>query len=370
MLVTRTLMGSIPTPIDSHDLVNSPYSDPVLDSLLLPLTSGAITTPIKSRTLFLRARPGAGLRCFRPEQLVCEQSFKPEADRLRSAGFTQDAASGEHFGLVLVLPPRSRDEARILFAQALQRVRSDGAVVACAANNQGARSLSDDLESLAGPLSSLSKHKCRVFWTTTPHSSLNANLMAEWLGLDAPYPLTDSSMLTRAGVFSAGTIDTASQLLIDVLPRDLKGRAADLGAGCGYLSQALIRRNPGIISVNLYEAEQRALDVARINLAPYTGSINIGFHWHDVCTGLPAHHDVIVMNPPFHQGRADTPDLGRAFIVAAARALVPGGQLWLVANRHLPYESVLAEHFAQVTRVCEQDGFKVIAAYRSPGPKS
>ncbi|MBK8285239.1 MAG: class I SAM-dependent methyltransferase [Ahniella sp.] len=350
--------------------MNNTNLDPALDSLLLPLTSGAITPPIDGRTLFLRARPGADLRCFLPEQLVCEQSFKPEADRLLAAGFTHNSAPDERFGLVLVLPPRSRDEARILFAQALQRVRADGVVVACAANNQGARSLSDDLEKLAGPVSSLSKHKCRVFWTTTPHSSMNADLMAEWLELDAPYPLADRPMLTRAGVFSAGAIDPASQLLIDVLPQNLKGRAADLGAGCGYLSQALITRNPGITSVNLYEAEQRALDVARINLSPHTGSIDIGFHWHDVCTGLPAHHDVIVMNPPFHQGRADTPDLGRAFIVAAARSLVPGGQLWLVANRHLPYESVLAEHFAQVTRVCEQDGFKVIAAHRSSGPKS
>jgi 16S rRNA (guanine1207-N2)-methyltransferase len=90
----------------------------------------------------------------------------------------------------------------------------------------------------------------------------------------------------------------------------------------------------------------------------------VSVHWHDVTRGLPHRYDAIVCNPPFHQGRADLPELGRAFIEAAAEALLPGGRLWLVANRHLPYEATLASRFAKVNRVAMQEGFKVIEAVR------
>jgi 16S rRNA (guanine1207-N2)-methyltransferase len=71
---------------------------------------------------------------------------------------------------------------------------------------------------------------------------------------------------------------------------------------------------------------------------------------------------VIVSNPPFHQGRADLPELGRAFIASAADALVPDGRLFIVANRHLPYEAVLAARFRDVRTLATQEGFKVIEA--------
>lgn len=344
--------------------------DPVLETLFLPIATGALALPVSGRVLFLRARSGSALQRHASDQWVCEQSFKPAADRLRAGGWTQVAADDERFGLVLVLPPRSRDEARVLFAQALQRVARGGQVLACAANNQGARALQDDLRRLAGDIASLSKHHCRVFWATLDATRTDVALLAAWQALDAPRALAGSSLLSRAGVFSADAVDLASQLLAEHLPTDLAGRAADLGAGNGYLSVALLARNPAIVAIDLYEAEARALDVARLNLAATATTAEVGFHWHDVGSGLPrqdddAGYDVIVMNPPFHQGRADAPDLGRAFIIAAAAALKPGGQLWLVANRHLPYEAVLAAHFATLREVVVRDGFKVIAARTS-----
>jgi 16S rRNA (guanine1207-N2)-methyltransferase len=52
-----------------------------------------------------------------------------------------------------------------------------------------------------------------------------------------------------------------------------------------------------------------------------------------------------VTNPPFHVVRAADPGLGRAFVEAARGMLGPRGDLWLVANRHLPYEGALRAAF-------------------------
>jgi len=72
-----------------------------------------------------------------------------------------------------------------------------------------------------------------------------------------------------------------------------------------------------------------------------------------------------VTNPPFHGGsRHDRPDIGRRFISAAAAALRPGGTLWLVANRHLPYEAILDASFGHVRTLTQAGGFKIVVATR------
>lgn len=346
-------------------------TDPTLDTLLLPFANGQLAWPRAGGALFLRARANALLRQVAGSNLRCEQSYKPAADALAREGWsvrTQEDATSTPYPLVLVLPPRQRQEARALLAKAVACCAPDGTVVACMANDEGARSGESDLKTLAGLAGSVSKNHCRVYWSTVNAASCDAALVRAWLGLDAPRPILDGRFVSRPGVFAWDRIDSASALLAEHLPSTLAGRAADLGCGFGYLSAELLQRCAGITSVDLYEAEARALDLARQNLAHCSADVSLDFHWHDVTQGLRARYDVIVCNPPFHaQGASDRPDIGRAFITAAAEGLLPGGQLWMVANRHLPYESVLDARFGTVRIVAQAQGFKIIEATRSGG---
>jgi 16S rRNA (guanine1207-N2)-methyltransferase len=351
-----------------HQSLFAAAHDAQLDALFLPFATGELPLPDDGRALFLRARAAAPLGTFARSGWLCQQSFRPFADDLQRAGFTVgEPVEGERFARVLVLPPRQRDEARALFARAARHVDADGVVLAAVPNAEGARSAEADFVRLFGPVRSLSKHKCRVFWATAGEA-LDATLLTEWTALEAPRRIT-GGYLSRPGLFAWDRIDTASALLAAHLPDDLHGRVADLGAGYGYLATQVVARCPGVAALDLYEAEARALEPARNNLAEAVAAsgreVAVEVHWHDVTAGLAHRYDAIVSNPPFHQGRADLPALGRAFIEAAADALLPGGRLWLVANRHLPYEATLASRFVQVRTVATQEGFKVIEAVRA-----
>ena len=343
--------------------------DRPLETLFLPLSEGHLAWPA-SGALFLRARAGVPLQAGSWPGLVCHQTFAPDAaalERLRLRMLTDDLATAtQKFPLVLILPPRQRDEARALLARALRLTERGGRIVACMSNDEGARSGEADLERIVGPLTTLTKNKCRVFWSAPLDQPHDDALVEEWLRLDAVRPIADGRFVSRPGVFAWDRIDVASQLLAEHLPSDLAGRAADLGAGFGYLSVELLQRCARIAALDLYEAERRALDLARRNLAALESRAAIRYCWHDVTTGLTDRYDVIVCNPPFHtHARADRPDIGRRFIAIAAQSLLPGGRLWLVANRHLPYEQALGAGFERVRIVTQQHGFKIVEALRA-----
>lgn len=341
--------------------------DPALETLFLPFTEGRVTWPSQSATaMFLRARDGWPLRQQPLPGLVCEQSFKPEADALAQAGFAVNVANAQKtYDLVLILPPRQRDEARALLARAVAMIKPGGRVVVSQSNDEGARSMEGDLAKLTGGVESMSKNKCRVFWTASM-ARLDASLVMEWQQLDTVRPIADGRFVSRPGIFAWDRIDVASALLAEHLPASLSGRAADLGAGFGYLCSELLTRCPGITALDVYEAENRALELARANLKSFEGRATLNYRWHDVSVGLPDEYDVIVTNPPFHAQRAiDRPDIGKRFIAVAAESLRPGGSLWLVANRHLPYEAVLSDSFDSVRTVVQAHGYKIIAAVRS-----
>jgi 16S rRNA (guanine1207-N2)-methyltransferase len=343
------------------------HDDPAADVLLLPFVTGALAWPADAVVWFANARPLPVLPALPQRQLRCVQDLKPQADALDRAGFALARGDESGLALALLLPPRQRDQARALLADAFARLAPGGVLVACQANDEGARSMQSDLARLAGSVRAESKRHCRVAWATATAQAQGSELAQQWRQADAPREVADG-WRSRPGVFAWDRIDPASALLIEYLPRNLAGRAADLGAGSGVLAAALLERNPQLASLDLYEASARALALARENLAGRAGDTALGFHWHDVTAGLEARFDAIVMNPPFHLGRADAPDLGRAFIAAAAQALRPGGRLWLVANRHLPYEAALAQGFAEVREVADAGGFKVIVARKGERP--
>ncbi len=346
--------------------------DAALATLMLPFATGALAWPRNGRVLFAHARDGWPLRAMPLEKLVCEQTFKPYADALQRGGLTVVAMTDdETFPLVLLLPPRQREQARADLARAVRCTMVGGTLVASIANNEGARSGESDMHRLLGPLRSISKNHCRVFWATLCEETLDRALLEKWILLDALRPIADGRFMSRPGVFAWDRIDAASELLGAYLPDDLSGRGADLGTGYGYLSAEVLARCIHATSLDLYEADARALELARsnlarLNLATSPTTTKLDYYWHDVTSGLPQRYDFIVTNPPFHQGRADLPELGRAFIAAAADALDPHGRLWLVANRHLPYESILNERFDSVRTVASERGFKVIEAVMAP----
>ncbi|MGM0564786.1 MAG: methyltransferase [Pseudomonadota bacterium] len=69
--------------------------------------------------------------------------------------------------------------------------------------------------------------------------------------------------------------------------------------------------------------------------------------------------DLILCNPPFHQGNTVSEHIGRQMIQQSKDALKPGGELWLVFNRHLDYPKLLRRLFGHTEVIAQNNKFVV-----------
>lgn len=288
-----------------------------------------------------------------PARVVVGHTFRPDFDAWAGAGFRVAEGTGVAAPAALVCVPRSKALARHLIHQASLGA---GLIVVDGQRDEGVDSLWKEVRARVSDVRGLTQGHGRLFWFESP----GPQAFADW-AIPGPRPGPEG-LMAQPGVFSADGVDPASAALATALPERLLGRMADFGAGVGVLSLAVLAR-AGVASVDLIEAEARALDCARLNVTDPRAR----FHWADATQGTFGPFDGVVMNPPFHASRASDPGLGRAFIAAAARALTPQGSLWMVANRHLPYEAALAEAFREVETLGGEGGFKLVRASHPKG---
>jgi 16S rRNA (guanine1207-N2)-methyltransferase len=283
--------------------------------------------------------------------ITCEQSFRSDFVRLKHA--TPRIEDGR-WPLGLMLLTKHKEENFANIARGWSFLEPGGTLVCAGSNDDGAASLEKLAGKAFGLEDTLSKFHSRVFWLTKSEKEPPDY----WRSLTELQRVA-GGWLSKPGIFSWDRIDDGSALLAQHLPDDLGGHVADFGCGWGYLARQMLQ--PAVTRLDLIDAEHLALDAARANVTDARAS----FHWLDLGREPPpASYDAIVCNPPFHTGRASTPALGQSIIEAAARALRPGGRFYMVANRGLPYESMLKARFASFETLVDNNKFRVSKAVR------
>lgn len=315
------------------------------DRLRLAVENGHVVLP-EGPVLVLEPRAETDLSFLDPSQTRVVTRYFTVEKAQEAAGYFADA-TGKPAAYSILTLPRSRDAQKMALRQASQMAK--GPIIVDGNKTDGVDAFYRDVRKRANVSEAWSKAHGKVF-------SIYEGQFEDWPACQLHRG--DDGWWRTFGVFSADGVDKASAFLADNLPRHMDGRVVDLGAGWGYLSKAILDRE-GVTEVHMVEDDQLALLCAEEN----TKDDRAKSHWADALTWRPESPvDHVVTNPPFHQGRAADPSLGQAFIRAAAAMLKPKGDLWLVANRHLPYEKTLKDAFRTVELHAENPSFKIFHA--------
>ncbi|MEO0327682.1 MAG: class I SAM-dependent methyltransferase [Pseudomonadota bacterium] len=307
------------------------------------------------RVCFLNAEPLPDLDSHLKEKLICEQGNRPSFLALEKLGYNAIPIieSEERFSASLVLAGRNRKVNEANLSRTWNMTKPGGLVVVAGGKTEGIASLRKTASGKTQIAESFSKFHSVVFTLQRNNVALDIPDLSRRIdGYDV-----------SAGMFSADGPDKGSVLLTQYFNERIKGRVADLGSGWGYLSAELLKCSSEVEAIDLFEADYLSLSAARKNLQ--VSDRETTFQWCDVTTEFPKRpYHWVIMNPPFHSGRAAEPELGQRFISTAASTLPNGGRLLMVANRNLPYEANLNRLFRSVQILGEEQGFKVFEAVK------
>ena len=331
-----------------------------LKTLFHPFASGTLELPAEGeRIVFLGAEAGYPLPEGFSAHVTAVQGLRPLYRRLEAQRADVHPALPEgsyDAGFLLLNKHRGENENRL--ATLLRVVKSGGLIVLAGSKEDGIQPMRKLLLQQGIAFEHMPKYHGVACWFAVPgHGAELAGKIAK------PAKRVEDRFMTAPGMFSHDRVDEGSALLASRLPTEFDGNASDFGAGWGYLSVVLAEKSPRTARIDLFEADHAALEAAKSNLASLVPDLQARFFWQDLVQEEPKErYDLVIMNPPFHEGHAAEPGLGQAMIRAAAKALRPGGRLMLVANRGLPYEPVLAELFRESGETCRNARFKVLWA--------
>jgi 16S rRNA (guanine1207-N2)-methyltransferase len=165
-----------------------------------------------------------------------------------------------------------------------------------------------------------------------------------------------AALVAMPGVFAWEGLDGGTQALVETMEVHAGERVLDIGCGAGLAGLAAARLGG---AVTLVDADARALEAARRTLAA-NGAAGEVVASDCAQAVLERRFDVVLANPPFHQGRGVDYDVALQFIRDARALLAPGGRLYLVANAFLPYEREVQAAFGAVEKVFDNRKFKVL----------
>ena len=223
------------------------------------------------------------------------------------------------------------------------------------------------LEACFGPAHYLpGVRKARIWQARCNPSLCGSQPLGQSVSREIIVPNHQLTLTALPNVFSHDHLDQGSAFLLSHLTRlPARRRVADMACGYGVLGLAYLKINPETHMTFCDESFQ-AVASTELNQRRNLPQAQVNIYADD---GLKQHAqsslDLVICNPPFHQGHTVSIDIAHSLFRDAYRALDKTGELWIVANRHLGYHHELKRVFHNCTTVTSNAKFVILRAIKS-----
>ncbi|KUG58202.1 class I SAM-dependent methyltransferase [Nesterenkonia jeotgali] len=352
--------------------------------LILDDRSGAITLPILHSLISEAGKPGAA--CARAEDAVsavrvladelgAERALQGNARRANLPApvpaelpeLTEqapDAFTGVH--TVLMHLPRSLETLTDWAWLIREHAAADVVVLAVGRDKHMNHSMNQVLEKHFQDVSAgRGRSKSRVLTARAPRDGVPSSAPRKNTHkVSIPGKGTTELTLCSLGATYGGTkLDPGTRLMLEAVEAHPEFPGAeyvlDFGSGNGTVSAFLTLRHP---QLHVVATDHSASAVQSTQLTAEANGVadRVETVRDDALSRFESGSaEVILLNPPFHQGNAVDPGAAHRLIRAAGRVLAPGGRIYSVWNSHLKHRSVLSKEVGLTEQLARDARFTV-----------
>ena len=183
------------------------------------------------------------------------------------------------------------------------------------------------------------------------------------------FELNGRAVISKPGLFGWDKQDQGSALLIECAEQFLQQcerqpqSLLDLGCGYGYLSLSSYRWSQ---IETRWATDNNAAAVKCMQVNAQAHCLDVTVSADDCGQRIGDQFDLILCNPPFHQGFSVDSSLTDKFLHNSHKRLNPHGTALFVVSQFIGLEEKAAGIFCQVTQLKSDGQFKVLALANSP----
>ncbi len=284
--------------------------------------------------------------------------------RLQQEGYTATAwPSNGPFDAAILRLSKDKGAFEMALHAIASRLRPGGKIWVYGANDEGIKSTPKRLSTVCDSVSTVgTKRHCRVLEGQIPSSPrVLRDTLSDWeqtVTLDfATGPVSQHSF---PGVFAKGKLDPGTAFLLSRLPTPKPSSTIlDYACGSGVIALGLLAVEPSV-HITLIDADAVAIEAAKKNVP--AGRALVGHSLKSL--NRDDTFDLIVANPPYHQGKERSDTVVMSFIDQSQHHLSADGDLWLVLQRQVNVRKALNQVYSSVD--CTSDGAYSVWHARSP----
>ena len=175
--------------------------------------------------------------------------------------------------------------------------------------------------------------------------------------------LREGKYLSKPGIFGWDKIDRGSAFLIDNLADSIRNLSINstsvLDLGCGYGYIACEASNHNFKYIVATDNNAAAIAACQENFGRLL-KVNYDVIASDAGSTLNRAFDLILCNPPFHQGFSVRPVFISKFLRNTSNLLTKSGKAIFVVNKFIPVEKIALDYFNNVSVIKSNDTFKLV----------
>ena len=265
--------------------------------------------------------------------------------------------TSEKHDLVVIYFPKSKQEFDFLLATLSPHMQENATVLIVGENKGGVKSSAKLTTSIAESAMKVdSARHCSLFHLTATKPAKPFSIEKWYSEFEITVANTTLKVVSLPGVFSNGSLDKGTELLLENLPNSLKGKILDFGCGAGIIGAFIKLKHP---EAKIHMLDVNAYAIASAKKTLIANQLEGKVFASDGLSNVSEKYQAVISNPPFHQGVKTNYETTETFLSEISKHMDKNASLTIVANSFLRYVPIIKEKINPPQTLAKANGFSI-----------